>query len=650
MLCVCVCQAQRDTTTLQSVEVQGQMLRRSVTSAFSTQQMSHEEMQQQGITDMADVLRRMAGTNIKDYGGLGGMKTVSVRNMGAAHTAVAYDGLPVSNCQAGQIDVGRFDLRHLQSVSLTVGHEEEMLQCARLYASGAVLGLQSLQPVFLPGRRWSMEASCRTGLWGEVSPNLSWQQQVGEGTVVGASANFLRSDGGYPFSLQIPGVGTEQRHRTNNDIREWRGEINTKTEFRKGGQLRTKAYVYDAERGLPGHVIYYNVYNQAERLWDRNAFLQVQYRKPLGTRWSLLAQGKYNYSWNRYRIESETYAEGYSQDRNTQHEGFVSMAAQYKASSHWNFSLSQDAVLNTLRSSIPHSPLPDRYTSLTALNARYENACLRITGTLVNTFIAEHVQKGEQPANQQRLSPTVALRYAPNPSVPLYLRTMYKNTFRAPSFNDLYYQRLGNIHLKPEKTQELSAGITYAPYKLGLFRKTSLTLDGYWSDVKDKIVAIPTSYVWSMRNYGHARMAGLDVTLHTSLPVWKEIALDVNGAYSWMRAIDVTDPARKSYRHQLPYTPHHSGNVGLLLRTPWANLGYTIMAVGLRYMEAQNIAMNEVKGYQDHTLTVSKELALKDCRLNVLASVVNLLDAQYDVIRYYPMPGRRYTLTVEVKL
>ncbi len=650
MLCVCICQAQQDSTALRTVEVKGQRLQRSVTSSLPTQQLNRAEMQQQGMTDMADVLRRMAGTNIKDYGGLGGMKTVSVRNMGAAHTAVAYDGLPVSNTQAGQIDVGRFDLRHLQSVSLTVGHEEDMLQCARLFASGAVLSLQSVQPVFLPGRQWSLEASCRAGLWGEVSPNLSWQQQVGERTVMGANANFLRSDGAYPFSLQIPGVGTEQRHRKNNDIREWRGEINTKTELRKGGQLRTKAYVYDAERGLPGHVIYYNVSNQIERLWDRNAFLQVQYRKPLGARWALLAQGKYNYSWNRYRIEGETYADGYGEDRHKQHEGFVSMAARYRASVHWSFSLSQDAVLNTLRSSIPHSPLPDRYTSLTALNARYENTYLRMTGTLVNTFVTEHVQYGKQPENKQRLSPTVALRYAPNPNIPFYLRAMYKNTFRVPSFNDLYYQRLGNVNLKPEKAQELSAGVTYAPHKLGLLRNTSLTLDGYWNNVKDKIVAIPTSYVWSMRNYGQARMAGVDVTLRTTLPLWRKIELDVNGAYSWMRAIDVTDKSRKSYRHQLPYTPHHSGNVGLLLRTPWANVGYTIMAVGLRYMEAQNIQMNEVKGYQDHTLTVSRAFALKGCRLNVLASVVNLLDAQYDVIRYYPMPGRRYTLTMEVKL
>ena len=45
---------------------------------------------------------------MKDYGGLGGLKTISIRNLGAAHTAVSYDGIAVSNSQAGQIDIGRF--------------------------------------------------------------------------------------------------------------------------------------------------------------------------------------------------------------------------------------------------------------------------------------------------------------------------------------------------------------------------------------------------------------------------------------------------------------------------------------------------------------------------------------------------------------
>ena len=81
---------------------------------------------------MADAVRRFAGTNVRDYGGIGGLKTVSVRNLGAAHTAVSYDGVVVSNSQAGQIDIGRFSLDNVSSLSLAIGQDENLLQPARL--------------------------------------------------------------------------------------------------------------------------------------------------------------------------------------------------------------------------------------------------------------------------------------------------------------------------------------------------------------------------------------------------------------------------------------------------------------------------------------------------------------------------------------
>ena len=113
-------------------------------------------MEDLGIQNMADAVRRFAGTDVRDYGGTGGLKTVSVRNMGAAHTAISYDGVAVSNCQAGQIDIGRFSLDNVESLSLSVGQNEDMLQSARLYASAGVLNIETSRPEFLEDRKWQL--------------------------------------------------------------------------------------------------------------------------------------------------------------------------------------------------------------------------------------------------------------------------------------------------------------------------------------------------------------------------------------------------------------------------------------------------------------------------------------------------------------
>ena len=65
------------------------------------------DMLTMGVTDMADALHRLPGITLRDYGGAGGMKTVSVRGFGAKHTGVSYDGVMISECQSGEIDLSR---------------------------------------------------------------------------------------------------------------------------------------------------------------------------------------------------------------------------------------------------------------------------------------------------------------------------------------------------------------------------------------------------------------------------------------------------------------------------------------------------------------------------------------------------------------
>ena len=77
-----------------------------------------------GVTDTGDAMRRLPGVNLRDYGGAGGLKTVSVRGLGAAHTVVSYDGLPVGAARQGETDLGRFDADHLASIARDILRED----------------------------------------------------------------------------------------------------------------------------------------------------------------------------------------------------------------------------------------------------------------------------------------------------------------------------------------------------------------------------------------------------------------------------------------------------------------------------------------------------------------------------------------------
>ena len=123
------------TQIIEEVYIHARRLPHEVSATAPEQMMHRETMRALAIQNAGDAMRHFAGTTIKDYGGIGGLKTVSVRGLGAMHTAISYDGVVIGNCQAGQIDLGRFSSNSLGCISLHVGQSDEMTSTARALAS-----------------------------------------------------------------------------------------------------------------------------------------------------------------------------------------------------------------------------------------------------------------------------------------------------------------------------------------------------------------------------------------------------------------------------------------------------------------------------------------------------------------------------------
>lgn len=628
---------------LQQVDVAGVKRPSVVRSAAPLQVVTGQEMERLGYQSLADAVRRFSGATVKDYGGIGGLKTVSVRSLGAHHTAVMYDGVAVSNCQAGQIDIGRFSLDQVSQLSLAVGQEDDIFQSARMFASAGVLNIQTQRPQFREGSKYSMQVRVKGGSFGMVNPSLRYARQITGRTSLSVDGNFLRADGTYPFTLKNGQLVTREK-RYNSDILSWHTEANLYSLLRDSSRLTVKAYYFQSERGLPGGVIYYNPYNK-ERLWDRNFFAQAGYEKHFNARWALKGALKYNYSWNKYQDVDVKYEGGKQEDRNRQQEYYGTATLLCRPLEDLSVSLATDFAVNKLWNNIPDCPFPTRYTSLTVLALKYHHRFLTMTANVLNTFITEQVEAGEKPGDRYKLTPSVALSLQPWAEQNLYLRFLYKNTFRVPTFNDLYYLRMGNTGLKPELAREYSGGITWNGSLSEHVDFVSLTADVYYNRVEDKIVARPTTYVWRMMNLGEVEITGADVAMACHITWSLKVRMQLSAGYTWQKAIDVTDEKDKNYRDQIPYTPVHSGNGALSVEMPWVNVAYTVVGVGERYCLPQNIKANRIEGYAEHTVAVSRKFDWKSGSLQLQAELVNFTDEQYDIIQFYPMPGRSYRLT-----
>lgn len=625
------------------VGVKGRRVPPALSATAPMQQMKKAEMQRLGVSDVADAVRHFSGVSVKDYGGIGGLKTVSVRSLGAQHTAVSYDGVSVSDCQSGQVDISRFSLDNVSELSLIIGQSDNIFQTAKMFASAGALNIETAQPEF-NDRPFQVLANVKAGSYGLANPSLFYAQKLGHRFSFSAYADYLRADGNYPFKMKN-GNRLIDAKRNNSDIETFRAELNLFATLTDKQDLKAKLYLFDSERGLPGGVIYDNPYS-AERLSDRNYFGQLKYENRFSEKWKLQASGKFNFSWNRdYNNESS----GITDDRFRQTETYVSATLWSEPVKGLSFSLAQDFAYNYLSTTLKNNQYPERFTYLTVLAAHYKINRLSATASLLNTFITENVRSGEVAADRKRLSPSVSLSWKPFDSG-LRFRASYKDIFRTPTFNDLYYVTIGNANLKPETTRQFNVGTTWSSTSLGFLDYLSFSADAYYNRVNDKIVAVPTMFIWKMMNVGKVETIGTDVNLAAEIELAKHYRLYLTGAYNFMQAEDVTDRDSKLWKHQIIYTPKHSGSGSLTLENPFVNLTYNIMYASERYAIAQNIPENRIKPYTDHSLSLSHTFKWKKQSVRVQLDALNLSNKNYEIVRFYPMAGRNYKVTINYEL
>lgn len=613
-----------------------------VTSIAPVRHISEIKIEKLGAVGLHEIINQFSGVSVKDYGGIGGLKTVSVRNMGAAHTSVIYDGIAISDAQNGQVDISRFNLDDISSVSLSIGLSDEIFCSARHMTSAGVLRLESGIPSFNQGPT-EINARISVGSFNTYNPHITLKQRFGEKYAIKVSANGIFSEGSYPFLLHNGDILTRE-YRSNSDVKTYGTEANFYAEWGDAGRLKVKVNFHQSQRGLPGAVILYTS-NAEERLWDRSIITNIMYDKDWSMKWKLHADIGITHNFSRH-LDSDP-ALPFSQDsRYTQNEYSVAIRGLFRATSKWKVTLAEDLFFNTLASNIPECPEPLRLSSNTALSAQYNGNNLKITATLVGSFAAERLMNEESPADRFRLSPMIGLSWNFHRS--MWLRASFKEGFRTPTFNDLYYARVGNRNLKPEIASQYNLGFTFSrAFRWGYI---DITADAYYNSIKDKIVAIPTMFIWSMRNFGKVSMYGADLTASTNWKICRWLQTQIGANYSLQYAIDLSDPEAKNYKHQIPYTPRHCGSGNITFSTPWINISYNFNAVGKRYSMNQNIPSNEIKEYYDHGLSINRNFEFgKQHNYKIYAGIDihNLSGINYEVIRYYPMPGRSFRITLK---
>ena len=264
---------------------------------------SGEELRSMNSLSVADALRFFSGVQLKDYGGIGGIKTVNIRSMGTNHMGVYYNGIQLGNAQNGQVDLGRYSLENMEQISLYNGQKSDIFQSAREFGSAGSIYLTTRRPKFANGKATNFRASLKAGSFDLINPSLLIEHKLSDNISFSANAEWINSSGKYKFRYRRVSPLGELAYdttatRNNGDIDAMRLEASLHGLF-NGGRWNVNAYHYNSERGVPGAIVN-NVWRRGERLWDRNSFLQGQYQKEVSQLWSTKANLKYAYDYTHY--------------------------------------------------------------------------------------------------------------------------------------------------------------------------------------------------------------------------------------------------------------------------------------------------------------------------------------------------------------
>ena len=546
--------------------------------------------------DAAATLLAVPGLYVGDYGHGAGLKSVSLRGLGSAHTAIYVDGFRVGNVQSGQTDLGLLGIENFSSAVVD-------------YAQNSVL-FQTARPVFR-SRPVAGKVRLHAGSFGTWQPYARTDFRLGgqASLSVNMAGNFTQGD--FPLA--------DGSKRVNNDLSLLRGGADL-FGLLDGGDYHAKIFANRADRGTPGSLSWPSTDTQS----DRNFLAQASMRKQVSDLYQLTLGIKGS-------LDALAYKSTWGDSDYNQTEFQLNSVHKFRLDPRWTASLAADLQWDGLKGNVYAS---SRLGTVLAAAAAYRADRFR------GDFALEYDGTfGEDGASWNVLSPSADVRLTLAPGVDLV--AFGRRAFRVPVFNELYYPGYGNPDLKPEDAWLSDLGVDFRK-ALGTWT-VKVRTDGYFNHLTNKIISAPSEdpMVWLPYNVGKVQAYGADVLLGTDrvCGAWKTA---FTARYGYQEALDKT-PDSASFGQQIPYVARHS----VVLTADAACRGWSLGAI-FHSRSGRRGSMGEMPAWQTLDLTFGKECPLRGgVTLGFRFMARNLLDCRYDIISDYPMPGRSFLGGIE---
>jgi len=551
-------------------------------------------------SSLTDLLRQNSTLYFKEYG-LGMLSSVSFRGTNSSQTAVLWNGININSQTTGQTDFNNVGLGGFNDISVKSGGG------STLYGSGAIGGSVHLQHKI----------------------DFKRQQQFTLSSSVGSYENYIQS-GGLTIANEKSYFNGYVRHQAakndypflDTDLKNDNGEIENfsigyNTAYKLGKRDVLKAYYsYFTNKRNSSRTI---TVPTKSRLDDKNSrFMLAWNRKATRT----------TYNMRLANLEEEF---KYYENKRKKHLFSGSEVSTIIANADVDYKFSHKFKV---KGAIDANLVEAEGDNIDKNIRRSIAGILSLNHKLFKGF--EYILTGRKEATNTYNVPFIgSLDISYQPLKWYKLGVNGSKNFRIPTFNDLYWEGLGNPDLLPETSYQVSFN-QFLKYK-----NSSLQLAAFYIDTRDMIKWTPDdSGVWHPQNFVNVTNHGIEATLQTELR-YKKHYIHISGTYVYVKAID------QETDKQLIYVPLHKFNGNISYHFKKFTAFYENVFTDAVFTNGNNT--KSLLGYSVSNAGVSYNIALKKNTYTLSGKVNNIFNKKYEVVTTRPMPNTNFLISIHYK-
>ncbi|HUH75496.1 MAG TPA: TonB-dependent receptor plug domain-containing protein [Chitinophagales bacterium] len=548
---------------------------------------------------------------------MGGIQTVSAQGLNAQHIQVLWNDIPVNSSMLGVADLSLFSVGYHQKISYDVQNQE--------LATGGLAGIVNIKDNTFFDKSIISALKQSVGSFGQSLTNLHHQgSQKNQSWSISATYEKAENDFSYNDYTVYPNI-----IKTQNDASFYKWNIQDQWSmiFKNGSKIKWIQEINTTNRNLPAFLVTPNNLS-TQKDFSARQLLKWEIQK---TSIEHAITGFYSHS----NLLYEDYTLRRASDNN-ENLGFFRYQGSWKFSNKWKWSYGSDVKLNHVKT-VNYIKSPKELGWDVFQSMQFQpNLNFNIKGLF-----------------------KVATRSDLGWYFPFLLESnafLGKNRnykiwanigadVRFPTLNDRFWMPGGRVELEPESNIKSTLGSS-AKLNLNTQWSWNSRVEFFFNKIDDMILWYPSNKGF-FQPINEGKVLAYGANLEQELE-WKNQnhQVTLNGALGWNRSgnIDKKSANDKSQWVQLPYFPILSGKFSLDYK--WKNLGLNIDGQSYSQRFVTRDAGIFLTAYSIVNTSINYTQKIKSIAIEGRISCLNLLNQQYEEVRYRPMPGRNYLFTL----